>query len=124
MPLLRPDWHNSMGIVIEGALSPMVVTGFAEDNQGVYVRGATGAFAFAQLDEATALETYAAKDVFTVGRDGYYLTLDEARQAIADGVHGVRYVDDYCDEYQDYYVCKDGDPNVPYAEAHTPEPIR
>lgn len=68
---------------------------------------------------------YADEDIFVIGRDGYYLTLEEARQAIPDGVHGVHYVDDYNDEFQDYFVCKaDGNDPEPYQEAHAPEPIQ
>ena len=68
---------------------------------------------------------YADDDIFVVGRDGYYLTLEEARQAIPDGVMGVHYVDDFNDEFQDFFVCKaDGIQPEPFDEAQAPEPIQ
>ena len=101
-------------------------TGFGSKKQGLWVREADGSYTWKQwsYDEA-ANAGYAYEDIFVVGRADYYLTLAEARQAIPDGAHGVSYVDDFNDEWQDYYVCADdGNDPEPYQEAHAPEPIQ
>jgi len=99
---------------------------FGNTKQGLYVREPDGSFAWKQwaYDEAVK-HGYAHEDIFVVGRSGYYLTLAEARQAIPDGAHGISYVDDYNDEFQDFFVCAaDGNDPEPFREAHNPEPIQ
>ena len=68
-----------------------------------------------------------------VGRGGYYLTMEEARNALPVGcrlddptfVRGVHYIDDFNDEWQDFYICKeDGIQPEPYLEALAQEPIQ
>jgi hypothetical protein len=99
---------------------------FGNKRQGLWVREANGSYAYQEWTFDEALKAgYDESDIFVVGRTGYYLTLAEARQAIPDGAHGVSYVDDFNDEWQDYYICAadDIDPE-PYKEAHSPEPIQ
>ena len=82
-------------------------------------------FTWLPIDEEQALVHFEPWQIFAVGRDGYYLTLEEARLAIdASKVHGVHYHDDFDDELQGYFICKDDDDHTPYAEAHVSEPIR
>ena len=94
--------------------------------QGVYVILDDGSFRYLALPLEDVLASgYPVSRVFEVGRDGYYLTLAQARAAIdIDEVHGIHYVDDFNDEYQDYYICADDDTHTPFAEAHYAEPIR
>ena len=94
--------------------------------QGLWVREEDGSYTYHQWTFDEALENgYSGDDIFQVGRTGYYLTLEEARQAIPDGAHGVYYVDDYNDEFQDFFVCAaDGNDPEPFKEAHAPEPIQ
>jgi len=95
--------------------------------QGIVIRNADGSFTKTDMnvEEATA-SGIDPDDIFEVGRDGYYLTMAEARQAIdKDFIHGVHYVDDFNDEFQDYFVCEaDGLDPEPFAEAHKAEPIQ
>lgn len=141
MPLFRPTTH---AYELDTKLSPLNASncvgcpeawfrsGFGEEeNQGVYVRVNTGEIVWAPITAMEAYETFAPEDVFECGRDGYYLTLAQARDAInRDGVHGVMYVDDYNDEYQDVFISDPRDAtgqgvtNIPYAESHRAEPIR
>ena len=94
---------------------------------GLWVREPDGSFTYKpwSYDEA-AKNGYAPEDIFVVGRGGYYLTLEEARQAIPDGVHGVSYQDMYEDEFQGVFVSDPvNDPKVqPFVETHVAEPIR
>ena len=103
-------------------------TGFDSQpgKNGLWVREPDGSYTYQQWNFDEALKHgYHSDDIFVVGRAGYYLTLEEARQAIPDGAHGVSYVDDYNDEFQDYFVCKkDGIDPEPFTEAHQPEPIQ
>lgn len=99
--------------------------GYRKKN-GLYVREADGSYTFQNwyFDEAIR-KGYAEEDIFVIGRDGYYLTMEEARQAIPDGVIGVHYVDDFNDEFQDFFVCKaDGIQPEPFEQAQQPEPIQ
>ncbi len=102
--------------------------------QGLWVRESDGSFMYHEwsYDEASK-HGYEDKDIFAVGRDGYYLTMKEARQALPAGVplddpsfvHGVHYIDDFNDEWQDFYICaKDNATPEPYEEAHAHEPIQ
>lgn len=128
MPLFRPEAHRLEAdtLVASGPIHDWFQSGMgADERQGIWVRTSYGVIQHSStlsLDEAIA--QYGEANVFDGGRDGYYLTLDEARLAIANGCHGIHYVDDYNDEYQDYYVCKDDDEHTPFAEAHTAEPVR
>ena len=93
---------------------------------GLWVREPNGSYTYQlwNFDEAVK-HGYEDKDIFVVGRAHYYLTLAEARQSINDGAHGVSYVDDFNDEWQDFYICAaDGIDPEPYQEAHSPEPIQ
>lgn len=100
--------------------------GGRKNKQGLWVREADGSYTYHVWGYDDAVKNgYADEDIFVVGRDGYYLTLAEARQAIPDGVKGVHYVDDYNDEFQDFFVCKaDGIDPEPYEKAQSPEPIQ
>jgi hypothetical protein len=101
---------------------------------GLWVREPDGSFTYKpwSYDEA-AKNGYAPEDIFVVGRGGYYLTMEEARMALPldtdlsdpSFVHGVHYVDDYNDEFQDFFVCAaDGIEPEPFLEAHAQEPIQ
>ena len=103
-------------------------------SNGLYVREPDGSFTYRlwTYDKAAA-EGYADEDIFVVGRGGYYLTMEEARQALPLGVdlddpsfvRGVHYVNDFNDEFQDFFVCKeDGIQPEPYLEALAQEPIQ
>ena len=131
MPLFQPETHTpGVDLVLTTSNCPgcphaWFRSGFAEqDTQGCWVRVSFGVFVWsgAPLDELIA--QFGEQNVYEVGRDGYYLTLAEARLAIDGGVHGIRYVDDYNIEYQSYYLCKDDEDHTPFAEAHVAEPIR
>ena len=101
---------------------------------GLYVRETDGSFMYYVWSYDQALKSgYADEDIFVVGRDGYYLTMEEARNAMPPGVdlddptfvHGVHYIDDFNDEWQDFYICaEDGVTPEPYEEAHAHEPIQ
>ena len=161
MPLLRPKSHKGSNTILthataRGPLGPRrrrrshphslpvlphsqphrFATGFDTQpgKQGLWVREPDGSYMYHEwtYDQAAA-EGYAEEDIFVVGRDGYYLTLEEARNALPEGgymkdpsfVHGVYYVDDYNDEFQDYFVCAaDGTQPEPFQEAQASEPIQ
>jgi hypothetical protein len=93
--------------------------------QGLWVKEEDGSYTYHQDWTAKDAVEAGYKEYYEVGRVGYYLTLEEARQAIPDGAHGVYYVDDYNDEFQDFFVCAaDGNDPEPFKEAHAPEPIQ
>ena len=127
MPLFRPTRHHNEKVGLPYALYYVTVPSI--DDQGYVERLADGSFRYGatgtQYDEYGALLIHR-EDYFEIGRDGYYLTMAEARQAIdKDGIHGVRYVDDYNDEFQDFFVCEaDGLDPEPFREAHKAEPIQ
>ena len=131
MPLLRPMTHSNSYTAAYYSQTPVPGQPFwinfdMGEPQGVYVREPDGHYVKTDMDEGAAYDAgYAAEDVFVVGRDGYYLSMAEARTAITDGVHGVHYVDDFNTEVHDVFVCKEDqlDPE-PFVEAHTPEPIQ
>ena len=131
MPLLRPMTHSNSDAELQLELRPSPEHYFwinfdAEVRQGAYIREADGSFTKTNMTYDEALDAgYADGDIFPVGHDGYYLTMAEARQAIGDSVHGVHYVDDYNDEFQDFFICKaDGLDPEPFVEAHKAEPIQ
>lgn len=134
MPLFRPRTDRVGYTVAEsksscaGCPDAWFLTGFGEqDVQGLYVQDHDGSFVHLMTDEAAVREMFSDEFIFVVGRDGYYLTMAQARQAIdVDMVRAVNYVDDYNDEWQDVYIC---DPvtfphNIPGEEARRAEPIR
>ena len=101
---------------------------------GLYVREPDGSFMYKQwtYDQAAAAG-YDHDDIFVVGRGGYYLTMEEARMALPldtplsdpSFVHGVKYVNDFNDEFQDFFVCaEDGVEPEPFQEAHAQEPTQ
>ena len=141
MPLMRPMTHSGKLML----LSPddrskcsdcpdfwfhvSFDTEFNGGTQGFYIKLDDGSFR--KVVHETAAEAilwgFPADRVFEVGRDGYYLSLADSRQAVdVDFVHGIHYVDDYNDEWQDVYVCDPALPpfNVPGRETHNAEPIR
>ena len=130
MPLLRPERHLSGQVRLTQNICPSCPeawfrSGFGEQEvQGLWVRLENGTFAFADIPLAEAYDVFGDKNVFVGGYDGYYLAMDEARQAIGDRVHGVHYVDDFNTEFQDFFVVCDDDDHTPYAEAHVAELIR
>ena len=101
---------------------------------GLWVREPDGSFMYKPWSyEEAAKNGYAPENIFVVGRGGYYLTMEEARMALPldtelsdpSFVHGVHYVDDYNDEFQDFFVCAaDGIEPEPFLEAHAQEPIQ
>jgi len=95
----------------------------AGEPQGCYVFNGSS-YVKTDLDRDTAFAQYGPENVFEVGRDGYYLSMGQARTAILDGAKGVHYVDDFNSEFQDFFICEGGlvDP-VPFEEAHEPAPI-
>lgn len=123
MPAFYPTQHNVTKIGWPYATRYVTVP--SQDNQGVIVKESDGSFAvMRRVNEA--VESYPSDRIFEVGRNGYYLSLADARQAIdVDEIHGVRYVDDYNDEWTDYYVVG-SDPriNEPGVEATQAEPVR
>lgn len=132
MPLFRPEAHRPG---VDARLTPQNCpacpevwfrSGFAEqDTLGSWVLTPKGEFLWSAAPTDELIAIFGADHVFEGGRDGYYLTMEQARQAIdVDQVHGVHYVDDYNDEYQGYYVCKDDEDHTPFAEAHVAERIR
>lgn len=134
MPLFRPQTDRIGYVVLPtkancaGCPDAWFHSGFGEqDVQGLYVEQADGTFLHLLADESDVRLVFPNERIFVVGRDGYYLTLAQARQAIdVDLVRSVAYVDDYNDEWQDVYVC---DPssfphNIPGEEARRAEPIR
>lgn len=138
MPLLRPMTHTGSRVLLapddvyncaacpDAWFRMNFDTMYDGGTQGCYVQLDDGSYRWLPIDGFRVREDFPPERVFEVGRDGYYLTLAQARDAIDQGVHGVHYVDDFDDEYQDVYVC---DPvlfphNIPGDEAHRPEPIR
>jgi|694.fasta_scaffold69135_3 hypothetical protein len=123
MPTFTPTLHQSTKIGMPWATWYVSVP--TQDNHGVIVKEADGSFAWApSLEEA--LKKYPSDCVYEIGRGGYYLTLTEVRQAVdVDGIHGIAYVDDYNDEWTDYYVVgsspRINDPGVEVTQA---EPVR
>jgi hypothetical protein len=116
MPTFAPTLHTATPVG-PGYVLWFVKEPSAGDDQGVIVQKPDGSFwhhatpGFGEWFDGTS---------YAVGRR-YYLSLAEARQAIGvDGIHGISYVDDFNDEYQDYYVC-DLAVNTPGHDAHTPE---
>jgi hypothetical protein len=100
-------------------------TQFDGGTQGVYVQLDDGSFVHLDIEYGDVLAAgFPESRVYEVGRDGYYLTMDEARRAIPAPVHGVHYVDDFNTEFQDFFVVCDDDDHTPYAEAHVAELIR
>jgi hypothetical protein len=156
MPLLRPKSHSGSNTILMHNITPRrrkrrgyspaplnahsaphkFATGFDTQpgKQGLYVREADGSYMYYVWSYDEALKKgYADKDIFVIGRDGYYLTMAEARKALPADVplddptfvHGVHYVDDFNDEWQDFYICaEDGVTPEPYEEAHAHEPIQ
>lgn len=130
MPLLRPEVHDSGYVLLTEHICPdcpkaWFRTGFGEqETQGFIVRTADGRYARGTMPLAEAIAFFGEHNVFEGGRDGYYLSMAEARNAIRDDVHGVHYVDDFNTEFQDFFIVKDDDDHTPYAEAHVEEPIR
>ena len=132
MPLLRPMTHSNSyaglyhNVNLHGSGHAVWINFDMGEPQGLWVREADGHYVQSNMTYDEALDAgYAEDDIFQVGRDGYYLSMAEARTAITDGVHGVHYVDDFNTEFQDFFVCKEDqlDPE-PFVEAHTPEPIQ
>lgn len=131
MPLLRPMTHSNSYTAAYFQRPqhghPFWINFDMGEPQGIVIRNADGSFTKTDMnvEEATA-SGIDPDDIFEVGRDGYYLTMAEARQAIdKDFIHGVLYVDDFNDEFQDYFVCKaDGLDPEPFVEAHKAEPIQ
>lgn len=101
-------------------------TEFYRGPVGVYVLMDDGSFRHLHINAHDALATgFPADRIFPVGTDGHYLSMAQARTAIdADHVTSVMYVDDFNDEWQDYFICKDDDDHTPYVEAHIAELIR
>ena len=123
MPTFTPTQHKITKVGWPWATWYVSVP--SQDNQGVIVKENDGSFAWApSLGEALA--NYPQDRVFEIGHEGYYLSLADARQAIdVDGIHGVKYVDDYNDEWTDYYVVgSNPSVNEPGVEATQAEPIR
>lgn len=134
MPLFRPSTDRIGYAVAEttvdcaGCPDAWFLSGFGEEDvQGVFVRMPTGELVWAPITAMEAYETFAEEDVYEVGRDGYYLTMQQARDTLdRDLVGEVVYCDDYNDEWSDFYIC---DPaslphNQPNAIANAGEPIR
>ena len=132
MPLLRPMTHSNSYTAAYYSQAPLPGQPFwinfdMGEPQGMWVRETDGSFTQSNMTFDEALNAgYAEGDIFQVGHDGYYLTMADARQAIdTDSVHGVHYVDDYNNEFQDFFVCKaDGLDPEPFVEAHKAEPIQ
>ncbi len=117
MPYWKPTRHVGVKVGLPWAL--YFVTVPPAGGQGCYVREDDGTYAWAPSVTA-AREQYALVDIFVIGNEGYYLTMAQARQALADGMQGIHFVDDYNDEWQDVYVSAT---NEPFTEATEPEPI-
>lgn len=102
-------------------------TEFNGGPQGFYIQLDDGTFRYvSNVTVADAIASgFPAGRIYEAGRDGYYLTMAEARQAIdVDAVTAVLYVDDFNDEYQDFFICKDDDDHTPFVEATIAELIR
>ena len=127
MPLFRPRTHSNSYAGLFPNIgwhgNPMWMDFDAGEPQGCWVF-TDGRFVKTNLERDDAFREYGPGNVYEVGRDGYYLTMAQARTAIEDGAKGVHYVDDYNDEFQDFFICEGGleDPK-PYLEAHKPAPI-
>jgi len=136
MPLLRPMTHSGTRIRMESPAASKCPacpdawfrlpfdTQWNGGTQGVYVQYDDGTFGYLRASRQEALAHFPDSRIYEVGRDGYYLTMDEARRAIPAPVHGVHYVDDFNTEFQDFFVVCDDDDHTPYAEAHVAELIR
>lgn len=138
MPLFRPTGHAGMLVKLSPGDKPNCAacpdtwfwldfdTEFYRGPLGVYVLMDDGSFRHLHIDMPAALASgFPADRIFPVGSDGHYLSMAQARTAIdLDRVTSIYYVDDYSDEYQDFYVCKDDDDHTPFVEARVAEPIR
>jgi hypothetical protein len=138
MPLFRPTAHTgslvklSPGDKPKCAACPDAWFWISFDTEayagpvGVYVLMDDGSFRHLRRGLQEVLDSGFPPDrVFPVGTDGYYLTMAQARQAIdPDHVTSVYYVDDFNDEWQDYFICDDTVEPFPYVEAHVKEPIQ
>lgn len=118
MPYWKPTRHGGVKVGKPWALYFVTVAPLYH-KQGCYVREDDGSFAWAP-SVAQARQNYSHTDIFVIGNEGYYLTMAEARQALADGIQGIHYVDDFNDEWQDIYISST---NPPFTEATVPEPI-
>jgi len=134
MPLFRPatdriGWATARpDNTCPGCPPAWFHSGFAEtDVQGIYVQELDGSFNHTMMPEEDVRLIYPNERIFVVGRDNYYVSLADARRALdVDDVRQIHYVDDYDDEYQDYYVCDPTSPpfNIPGAPANAGEPVR
>jgi len=138
MPLLRPMTHSGITYPLtpddkgncpacpEKWFHVNFDSEYNGGRQGFYIQLDDGQFRYVTTGTVNdALDAGFPQDrLYEVGRDGYYLTMDEARRAIPAPVHGVHYVDDFNTEFQDFFVVCDDDDHTPYAEAHVAELIR
>lgn len=116
MVLFNPTVHSTRRIGRPYAL--WFVKEYKQDAGGRYRRTPAGSWDWEPTPRSFE-DTPPEGKVFQTGRS-YYLTRAEAREAVADGVHGIYYTDSYDDEYSDYYVAKVNQPGV---EAYVVEPI-
>jgi hypothetical protein len=92
-----------------------------QDKQGVIVKALDGTFSWRTRN--IMLDETIDGTVYEIGREGYYLTLAEAREAINNSdVYGISYTDDYNDEYQDFFICNTAT-NTPDVTTDTAEAI-